>query len=101
MSKYHNQPTIRDNIRFDSKHEAMIYQQLLACQRAGAIHDLRMQVRFPLIVNGVRVSTYVADFVYLDVQGVHTVDAKGFSTPLYKLKKRLMKACHDIEIEEV
>jgi len=28
-------------------------------------------------------------------------DAKGFKTPIYRLKKKLVKACMGIEIQEI
>lgn len=48
-----------------------------------------------------RVAKYVADFAYLDDRGVLVVeDVKGRRLPQYRMKKRLMVACHNIEIEE-
>lgn len=49
-----------------------------------------------------KVCVYVADFVYLDLfDGKEIVeDAKGYRTAIYKLKKKLMKAVHSIDIFE-
>ena len=43
--KYHNRKTIVNGHTFDSKKEANRYSELLLLERAGAIHDLRTQVK--------------------------------------------------------
>ena len=102
--KYRNQPTLVDGVRFDSKKEAAEWRKLQILERAGRIRNLERQVTFPLEVAGTKVCSYKADFVYEEyVKGewpkvVH--DAKGMLTPIYRLKKKLMKACHGIEIRE-
>lgn len=91
---------------FDSKREAGAALGLLIRQRAGEVRDLYFQVRFPLDVNGYHVCFYVADFVYeervrrpLWVRIV--ADAKGYRTDVYRLKKKLMKAIHGIDVVEL
>jgi hypothetical protein len=43
----------------------------------------------------------VADFVYIDESGVEVVeDVKGYKTPEYKAKKKLMESQHQIVIRE-
>ena len=102
MSKYHNQITACDNITFASKREMEHYQELKLLLGAGEITDLELQKRYPLVVNGIKVCEYRADFTYRDRAGVsHVQDAKGYRTQVYRLKKRLMAACYGIEIEEV
>ena len=73
---------------------------VLAAQKAGEIDELARQVRFRLDVNGVHVAVYVADFTYVRDGERITEDVKGAITPVYRLKKKLMKACHGIEILE-
>jgi hypothetical protein len=69
---------------------------------AGTIYGLRLQPRYPLTVNGVKVGTYVADFAYVDAAGDDVVeDVKGVRTPVFKLKAKLMKAVHGITVEEI
>jgi len=60
-------------------------------------------VRYPLVVNGVQVCEYRADFVYFDrAKGaVSVVDVKGYRTAEYRIKKALMLAVHGIAIVEV
>ncbi len=89
---------------FASKKEARRYKELLALQGAGMIRDLETQPVFDLEVNGVRVCRYVADFRYIDLErgGVTVVeDVKGWRTEVYRLKAKLMKAVHGIDIQEV
>lgn len=102
-SKYHAIPTVVDNIRFDSKMEAHRYRQLILLQRAGKIAELELQPPFELVVNGIKICTYVADFRYLDRETWNYVieDVKGIKTPLYKLKAKLMLACLGLAITEV
>lgn len=100
--KYGAVPTTVNGIRFASKAEAARYQTLIVAERAGEISDLKLQTSWPLVVGGVKVATYRADFEYLDADVRRVVeDVKGVSTPVYKLKKRLMLALHGIEIREI
>jgi len=100
-SKYRNIKTVVDGIKFDSKKEAKRYQELKLLEKAGEITDLELQPRFNLIVNGKKICAYIADFRYTSRDKTIIEDVKGMRTPIYKLKKKLMKACLDIDIEEV
>jgi hypothetical protein len=100
-NKYGNRRTEVDGISFASAKEARRYSELKLLERAGKIKGLHLQPRFPLRVNEVTVTTYVADFIF-DRDGETVVeDVKGVRTPTYKLKKKLMKAIHDIDVVEV
>ena len=99
-SKYRNKPTEVDGVIFQSKREAARYRELRLLERAGQIDCLRLQVPYPLIVEGHKVGKYVADFVYLDRGDLVVEDCKGIRTPVYRLKAKLMKAIHGIEILE-
>ena len=101
-AKYRNEPTVVDGVRFDSRKEAARWCELRLLERAGAIADLARQVRFVLEVGGVRVGVYVADFQYREggERVVEDVKSEGTRTQVYRLKKRLMLACHGIEIRE-
>ena len=92
---------------YASRKEANIAAQLLALQRGGQITDLRAQVRFELVPAQVgsrrneRALVYVADFTHYDKDGMyHVIDVKGLRTPMYIVKRKLMKFIHKIEIEE-
>ena len=100
-SKYRNVKTCVDGIRFDSKREAEYYAMLKLRKYAGEIVSFELQKPFPIIVNGIKICTYKADFVEYDKDGNRTViDVKGFKTPVYNLKKKLMKAVYGIDIIE-
>ena len=104
--KYRNEPVMVDGIRFDSKAEARRFGELRMLEMAGEITALECQPRYRLEVNGVKVCDYVGDFRYVDTETGRVVveDAKGgdaTKTRLYKVKKRLMLACHGIEVEEI
>lgn len=100
-SKYGNTPTKVGPITFHSKKEAKRYGDLILLQRAGVITDLKLQVKFPLIVSETLITTYIADFTYFDAKGEKVVeDVKGYATEVYNLKRKLMKAIHNITIME-
>ena len=108
MAKYGNRKVIRDGIEFDSIKECQRYCELKLMQRAGVISDLQMQVSFELIpsqrVDGKvveRAVNYVADFVYQQ-NGLKVVeDTKGYKTPEYIIKRKLMLWVHGIRIREI
>ncbi len=102
-NKYKAERTTVDGITFDSKMEARRYEELRQMESAGIIRDLVLQPRYPLVVNGHKIGTYVADFEYYDKEKdmVITEDVKGVKTPAYKLKKKLVWALHGVEIVEV
>ncbi len=109
--KYNNTPTVVDGVVFDSQGEAERWGELLLLKREGHITDLTRQDRFPLVVGGVKIADYVADFTYMewyeDEQGISRLRfvVEDFKSPAtktaaYRLKKRLMLGCHQIEIRE-
>jgi hypothetical protein len=86
--------------KFDSKKEMNRYRQLKILEDAKVIHGLKVHLMYPLIVNGCKIADYEADFVYYE-QGMLVVeDVKGFKTPVYGIKKKLMFALFDIIIKE-
>lgn len=104
--KYHAKKTVVDGIEFDSAKEAKRYVKLRDMQEAGRIRGLRLQVPFEILpsfeCDGVkyRGMRYVADFVYYRDGKVVVEDCKGFKTPEYKMKKKLMAFINHINIEE-
>lgn len=91
-----------DFLRFDSKVEARRYDVLRQRQNLGEIHGLTLQDRFPIRINGRKVSTYRADFSYYDLSGVHHVeDVKGRDTDASRLRRRAVEAQYGITIEIV
>ena len=98
MSKYKNGKTVIDGIKFDSAAEGARYQILKAKEKAGLIKNLELQVNYPLIVNGLKICDYRADFVY-ELGGKKIVeDVKGQLHDVFKLKYKLMFACYGITV---
>ena len=94
-----------DNIRFDSLREAKRYRELKLLSQAGKIKGFCWDKKFlkwHLDLMGVHIGTYTADFSYIDPErGAVYEDVKGHRTRDYVMKKRLMKALHGIDIQEV
>jgi Protein of unknown function (DUF1064) len=91
--------------KYASKHEAEVAANLAALERGNLIENLREQVSFTLVEGRgkLRPIRYVADFTYVDDLGVmHICDAKGYAkNPVYRLKKKLLKLLHGLDIEEL
>ena len=94
--KYHATRCEVDGIKFVSKREGNRYLELKTLERAGHIAELRLQVPFELVepyeykgkkIRGVK---YLADFVYIREGRTVVEDVKGFKTPVYELKKKLL-----------
>ena len=95
-SKYKN---VKTN-GFDSKKEAARYQDLVLLEKAGQIASLKTQVKFALVVYSYPICNYISDFVYWEKGDEVVEDCKGIRTPVYRIKKKLMKAIYGIEIKE-
>lgn len=124
-SKYGAKKVEVNGIVFDSKKEARRYSELVILQKAGAISDLKRQVKYVLIpaqymptgevyqkgaMKGYpkkkmveRECSYIADFVYNLPGSTEPVveDAKGMRTKEYIIKRKLMLHVHGIKIKEV
>lgn len=117
-AKYRSAKTNINGINFDSKKEARRWVELCAMQRQGLIQGLDRQVKFLLIPsqreettdkNGKpkqgkvieRECAYYADFVYYENGERIVEDVKGIRTEAYKIKRKLMRWIHGIEIREV
>ena len=96
-NKYHNKKVEYNGIKFDSIKEMRHYVALKELEKLGYIKDLQLQVKFELQPSfkynnaTIRAITYIADFVYYNVQENKTivVDVKGFKTKEYLLKKKM------------
>ena len=98
--KYGNIKCTYNGIKFDSKGERDRYKVLELEQKAGDVSDLKTQVKFPIIIEGVKVCTYIADFTYYRKSEPNLIveDYKGVITGLFTLKKKLMKAVYKIDV---
>lgn len=107
--KYRNRRTTQpDGQTFDSKGEARRHAELSLAERAGAISELRRQVRFEL-VPAVRLAgakrtspaiDYVADWTYMEGGRLVIEDFKGAITDVYRMKRHMMKALLGLDIRE-
>ena len=125
-SKYKAVKTTIDGITFDSKKEAKRYTELKLLEKSGMITHLELQPTYDITINGAKICKYKADFRYFtvrqenreqytnskgewivptmtgDKEGQIVEDVKGFKTPIYRLKKKLVEACFPgTQIKEV
>lgn len=94
------------NVRTDgyaSKREARRAAELRMLEQAGAISDLKEQVRFEIIpaLGDEKAAHYVADFTFVDEGKLVVEDVKGVKTDVYVLKRKLMLKVHGIKIVEI
>lgn len=94
MSKYRNKICTLNGVKFHSLGERRRYQELLLLEKAGKIFNLKLQIKYPLIVNDVKVGAYIADFVYYEEDNLVIEDFKGVQTAVFKLKWKILQAMH-------
>lgn len=105
QNKYRNKITELDGIKFHSAKEAKRYAELKLYEKGGLISNLQLQVPFqliePLVINGKRhrAIVYYADFVYTEDGKRVVEDVKGMQTDVFKIKYRLLKQVHDIDLK--
>ena len=124
-NKYGNHKVVIAGIEYDSQKEADRYKELQLLEKAGKIENIKRQVPFELIPKQTEIverysdktgkrlkdkektlehpCSYIADFVYYDREAGQWIveDAKGYKTPEYKIKRKLMLYVHGIKIREV
>jgi hypothetical protein len=102
-ARYRNTKVVVDGQEFHSKREAARAGELRLMERAGLISDLTLQPKFPMVINGLKVCTYNADFAYSEDGERIVEDVKSPITakdPVYRIKSKLLKALHNITIRE-
>jgi hypothetical protein len=103
--------------KFDSMAEYRHWLNLEALRKAASnterVTDIARQVVYRIEVNGQLITKYIADFVVTfadgrveihDVKNPYLVTGKGKSTPaaqMYKLKCKLLKAIHNVEVKTI
>lgn len=101
-NKYHAVKTVLDGLKFDSKAEAKRWGELKLMERCGVIVGLQRQIPFPITVNSHLICTYIADYVYTEVEtGERTVEdckSKATITPEFRLKAKLLEATAGIVV---
>ena len=96
--KYNAKKTERDGFNFDSQKEARRYDQLLLLKESGDVLFFMMQCPFHLPGN----VKYRVDFLVFWSDGnVSVEDVKGFRTPQYKMKKKMVESLYPITIQEM
>lgn len=105
-SKYGSRKVELDDITFDSQAEAKRYQDLQLLFRAGEIGKPDVHPRLDIVIGGASICSYIADFRYLDRRTGKIVveDVKSAHTrklPVYRLKRKLVKAVLNVDIVEV
>ena len=107
-SKYGNRKlTAPDGQVFDSVKEYHRWGCLRLLERAGAIKDLKRQVKYELIPkqDGERAVFYVADFEYIENGKKVVEDVKGYKEGLayrvFVIKRKLMLYVYGIKVKEI
>lgn len=115
-NKYHNRKVVIQGIEFDSTLEGYRYLYLKSAEKKGIIRNLRRQVEFEVIPKQTKTieqvgkqgqpikpkevllehnTTYLADFTFEWNNGESWIevveDTKGFVTPEYVIKRKLMR----------
>lgn len=113
VNKYKNEKVIVDGQMFDSKKEALRYQQLKSLEKVKAISDLQRQVKYTIIPsqkdeNGKVIEqkcSYIADFVYRQNGQIVVEDVKGYRNggayAVFVIKRKLMLQKYGIRVKEV
>lgn len=92
-NKYSAKKQTYAGMKFDSKGEAGYCQELDWRIKAGEIQGYERQVKIPLVVNGVLICNYYADFVVTGKHGEKEIhEYKGLVLPLFQLKWKLLQA---------
>ncbi len=113
-NKYGNKKVINSGYKMDSKKESLYYSQLKLAQENGEISLLTVKPKYYFPINGENLKYvdsnrdmyYEADFRYYDLKlkKLFVVDVKSAFTKklqVYRIKKALMRAIHNITITEV
>ena len=92
-NKYFAKKQIYKGIKFDSKKELQRYLVLEVMLKKRLIKDLEIHPMFPLIVNGVKIGRYTADFKYINKEGIEIIEdvkSKITKTRDYMLRKKIL-----------
>ena len=93
--KYKAKKVKLDGYNFDSQAEAKHYWHTLKPQlERGEISHLEVHPSYTIEIDGVKICKYMADFRYFSGRSRIVEDVKGFKTPVYRLKKKLVEAMY-------
>lgn len=92
-NKYNNHTCQYGGSIYDSIKEADYAQELDFRLKAKDIKSWRRQIPIDLVVNGYKICTYKVDFeITHNNKSKELVEIKGFETPEFRLKKKLIEA---------
>lgn len=94
-SKYRNVKVEYNGMKFDSKKELKCWQELELRQKAGEISDLKRQQSYDLLVNGLKIGRFTADFAWTENGRYVVADCKSPATrkeTAYRLRKKIWEA---------
>tara|TARA_R110000868_G_scaffold277366_7_gene537163 strand:- start:2639 stop:3088 length:450 start_codon:yes stop_codon:yes gene_type:complete len=109
-NKYRNIRVQDGERKFDSKKELAYAQQLDLLMASGEVDWYERQLSFPIKINDKKITSYILDFQvsysngnmeYIDVKGFDKKKNKFITTPVFKLKKKLVEAVYGIVIKMV
>lgn len=86
---------------FPSEAEANRFAALKLELRCGLISELELQPKYNIVMNGVEITTYRADFRYMKDGKQVVEDVKGseqYITDVFKLKRKMVEAVFGIRI---
>ena len=84
-----------DGSYYASMFEASYANELYARKKNKEIDSYDTQVSFPLVVNGYKIASYIADFVVYHLDGSdEIVETKGLMLPVFRIKWSLMEALY-------
>lgn len=86
---------------FPSEAEANRFATLKLHLKCGLISDLQLQPQYHVVLNGVKVTSYRADFKYTKDGTTVVEDVKGseqYLTDVFKLKRKLVEAIYGFRL---
>lgn len=104
-NKFRNRP-VRDpdDGFFHSAGEHRRWHVLKLMEKDGKIRGLERQVRFDIVINGVKIGFWKADFAYFRDQSRIIEDFKSAATAedkYWRFKKKVLEAVFGFQIHEV
>ena len=96
-TKYRARKVTVDGVTFDSQGEYARWCELKALEKMGALERLDRQVRLPLVIDGAKVGTWIADFRYFQNNRTVFEDYKSRFTaklPEWRFKEKVIRALY-------
>ena len=90
-NKYNAKRQLYKGIRFDSKKELNRYLILEQMQMKNYISELEIHPVYPLLVNGIKIGRYTADFKYKNKDGEETFKSPAWGLTVTKNSSQFFK----------